>query len=278
MPSCDTALASPSTRYAGVVEVRRWIVLALILGVILAFAGPAAADRPGKVELVSERAAALVVGDTAWLSFTWRADGDLSDFRAVVRRSTDAEVTYPENTGTYTAPYQSQDLMDGEIDFTAIRVYVPESADVLRNKAIKLQLEASWDTGGRRRTSIHNIKIPLALYEGEDVAQVTELVEVPAGGGSWIEVAYSGLAPLVERFSVVVGPDPALPVTYPGYGSDTSLHHDAALEDGETDVVRFFVDAAGLEPGSYTLSLLASYTRGDEPSGVKGIVTVAVVP
>jgi len=262
----------------GVVEVRRWIVFTLIIGLVLAAAAPASAARTGKVRLVTERAAAVVVGDTVWVSFTWRAEGDLPDFRVVARRSDRADISYPENTGSYTAPYQSADLMDGEIDFTAIRVHVPESSRSVRDKALQLQLQASWDAGGRRRTSVHNVKIPLAVYEGDDVAQVTDLVEVAAGSGAWIEVAYAGLAPRVDRFSVVVGADPAVPITYPGYGVNTSLHHDAALEDGETDVVRFFVDAADLDPGTYTLSVLASYTRGDQPDGVEGSVTVAVVP
>ena len=107
--------------------------------------------------------------------------------------------------------------MDGEIDYTAIRVHVPESSRSVRAKGFRLQLEASWDGGGRRRSSIHNVKVPTTVYTGDDVAQVTDAVEIAAGEGAWIEVAYSGLAPVVDRFSVVVAKS-ELPITYPGYG------------------------------------------------------------
>ena len=76
----------------------------------------------------------------------------------------------------------------------------------------------------------------------------------------------------------VLESDPALPITYPAYGSSTSLHHDALLEDGETDVVRFFVDTSGASAGDYTMTVLASYARGGDSGGVKGAVTVSVVP
>ena len=119
--------------------------------------------------------------------------------------------------------------------------------------------------------------MPTTVYQGTDVAQVTDEVEVTAGAGAWVEVAYSGLAPVVERFSVVVGAESALPITYPGYGSTTSLHHDASLEDGETDVVRFFVDAADAAPGDYELKLAASFARGERARGLDGSLTVSVV-
>ncbi len=257
---------------------RRWIVGFLAAGLVVSLAAPAAADRPGKVELKSERAAAVTIGDTAWLAFTWKARGDLQDFRVVVEKTDGAEVSYPENTGTYSGPYQSPDLMDGEIDFTAIKVHVPSTEKVRGNSGIKLRLEASWRDGDRRRSSHHYVKIPVAAYEGADAAQVTDLVEVPAGDGAWVEVAYAGMAPLLDRFSVVVEADPALAITYPGYGANTSLHHDATLEDGETDVVRFFVDSSNASEGEYKIAVFASYARGDRPGGLEGVVTVSVIP
>ena len=256
---------------------RRWIILVLLTCLVWSLSAPASADRSGRVELVQERSAAVVVGDTAWLAFTWRAKGDLENFRVVVRRTDAAEFGYPENTATYSGPYQSPHLMDGEIDYTAIRVHVPESARAIRAKGFRLQLEASWDGGGRRQSSIHNVKVPTTVYRGADVAQVTDEVEVEAGTGVWVEVAYAGLAPVVDRFAVVVGAESALPITYPGYGSETSLHHDASLEDGETDVVRFFVDAAGASPGDYELKLAASFARGQRAGELDGSLTVSVV-
>lgn len=257
---------------------RRWIVLGLIAGMTLVAAAPASADRPGKAKLTSDQAAAVTVGDTVWLAFTWKAEGDLENFRVAARRDDGAEISYPENTGTYSARYQSAHLRDGEIDYTAILVHVPETARASRTKSLVLQLEASWDGGQRRRSSKHTVKIPLAVYEGSDVAQVTDSIEVPAGDGAWVEIACAGMAPMVERFSVVVNADRSLPVTYPGYGSGTSLHHDAVLEDGETDVVRFYVDASDATAGEYHVQVFATYARGGEPGGVEGAVSIIVVP
>ena len=103
-------------------------------------------------------------------------------------------------------------------------------------------------------------------------------VAVPAGEGGWVEVRYTGMAPSVDRFSVVVSDTDGLAITYPQYGTATSLHHDAVLEDRETDVVRFYVDTSDVAPGTYGLTLEATYAKGGAGSSIQSGLAVDVTP
>lgn len=250
----------------------RRIITIAAFSALLAAAAPAGAAKKGEVVLLSDSPAAVVVGDTVWLAFTWQAVGDLEDFRVVARGTGGAVVAYPANTVDHSGPYQSTDLMDGEIDYTAVQIHVPGTGSGAKHSV--LHLDASWVDGRSRRSVNQTVKIPLAVYDGRATAQLTDVVEVPAGEGAWVEVAYTGLAPLVDGFSVVVAADPALPITYPGYREATSLHHDDRLDDGETDVVRFFIDAATASPGDYNVGLAARYAGGL----LEGDLTITVVP
>ena len=97
-----------------------------------------------------------------------------------------------------------------------------------------------------------------------------------ADAATWVDIWYSGLAPRVEEFSLAIGDQSALDLTYPGDGSTTSLHNDALLEDGESDVARVLVDADGAEPGSHQLDLTVTYRVGGELRTLPGTLDVQV--
>ncbi len=251
---------------------RRLFVLLLAIGLVALTAQPAFAKLK-KPELLTEDAAAVVKGGSAWLALTWEAEDALEDFRVVVTDDDNAVIAYPESTGDYTAPFQSSDLVAGEIDFTAIRIDVPYDE---KSKNLKITVQASWNNGERRDSSEFKVKIPLVDYQGEDFAQLTEEVTVPAGAATWVEVAYSGLAPQLEGFSVAAAEAGGLPITYPAYGDATSLDHDAVLDAGETDVVRFSVDTTNVPVGRYEVGLVIRYRSGGASGQSDGALVVTV--
>lgn len=240
-------------------------------------------DRGGRVILVSDKVPAVTAGDTVWISLTWRADGlDATDFRVVATKTKGVDVSYPANTGSYTSLWADDTLSDGELDFTALRLDVPYDA----KRAVRIQLEVSYKVNGqdradvyvgKRRTKRVTLRIPVQAYTGADVAQVNlDPQTVVAGSGAWIDIAYTGYAPRVDGFQVVVTDAAGLALEYP-QGNYTSLVHDAVLEDGETDVARVYVDASGATPGDYTLSVEASWSKAGTPGSLAGTVAVTVV-
>jgi hypothetical protein len=260
---------------------RTRIILLLAAILMVTTALPAAAapkpDVDKDVELTNYETAAIVAGDSAWIALNWvGGDGDAENFQLVVKKpDPGVEIRYPDNTGTYTSLWADDMLSDGEYDFTAVHVTVPYSA----GSDIKLLFTLTYDHAGKPKTRSFNVRVPVVQYAGgEDLQQVTEsLGEVALGESAWVGVSYAGLAPRLDDFQLTVTDAGGLPIVYPGDGSSTSLHHNARLEDGETDVARFRVDAIDVEAGTYTISVLATYRKDASAATLAGSVTLVVV-
>ncbi|MGZ5383583.1 MAG: hypothetical protein ACXW1Y_02265 [Acidimicrobiia bacterium] len=260
---------------------RTRIVLLLAALLIVSTASPAAAgpkpDVDKDVELTNYETAAIVAGDSAWIALNWvGGGGDAQNFQLVVKKpDAGVEVRYPDNTGTYTSLWADSTLSDGEYDFTAIRVTVPYDA----GRDIKLLFTLSYDHAGGQKNRSFNVRVPVVEYAGgEDLKQVTEsLGEVALGESAWVGVSYAGVAPRLDDFQLTVTDAGGLSIVYPADGSATSLHHNARLEDGETDVARFRVDAYGVGPGTYTIQIQAKYRKDATTATLAGSVTLVVV-
>ena len=124
-----------------------------------------------------------------------------------------------------------------------------------------------------------NVRVPVIQYTGgEDLHQVTaSLGEVTLGESAWVGVSYAGLAPRLDDFQLTVTDGGGLPIVYPADGTSTSLHHNARLEDGETDVARFRVDAYDIPAGTYELAIRATYRKDASTDELVGSVTLVVV-
>ena len=108
------------------------------------------------------------------------------------------------------------------------------------------------------------LEIPVVTFEGDPVEQITsDWGTATAGTASWQEIAYAGMAPSVTDFAVVLGEPAGMAVTYP-QGDHTSLHFDDVLESRETDVVRVYVETAGMEPGTHVIEVKCVYTYNGE--------------
>lgn len=253
--------------------------LALILTTALLFASatPAAADDGhDEVRLLTHETATVTAGDTAWLAVNWTAEkGSVSDFAMVLREEPKygVEVSYPENTGTWTGLMNGHVLDEGEIDFTAIQVAVPASFD---KKHVELEFDVTFtNVNGEEEDKKFKVKVPVVQYtDGDHLVQHESSIEVAPGSSTWVDVDFTGLAPVVENLSMTVSGD--LPIIYPAYGISTSLHGDSRLDDGETDTARFRVDPGDAAPASYEMTTEITYTVAGETFTRPGMVKIAV--
>ena len=260
---------------------RSRIILAVVLALIVGTALPAAAAPKPKVDkevaLTNYETAAIVAGDSAWIALNWHGGGgDAENFRLTVKKpDAGVEIRYPANTGTYSSLWADDTLSDDEYDFTAIHVTVPYAA----GSDIKLQFSLSYERDGKQKSGVFNVRVPVVQYTGgEDLQQVTaSLGEVVLGDSAWVGVSYAGLAPRLDDFQLTVTDAGGLPIVYPADGSSTSLHHNARLEDGETDIARFRVDAYDIPAGTYTIAVAATYRKDTTSAELTGSVTLNVV-
>lgn len=249
----------------------------LVVGTALPAAAAPKPDVDKDVELTNYETAAIVAGDSAWVALNWQGGGgDAENFQLVVKKpDPGVEVRYPENTGAFTSLWADDTLSDGEYDFTAVHVTVPYTAGT----EIKLLFTLTYEHNGKAKTRSFNVRVPVVEYSGgEDLQQVTaSLGELTQGESAWVGVSYAGLAPRLDDFELTVTDAGGLPIVYPGDRSSTSLHHDARLEDGETDVARFRIDAFDVPAGTYTIAVMATYRKDTATAELVGSVSLEVV-
>ncbi len=132
-------------------------------------------------------------------------------------------------------------------------------------------------TDGKTESKKYKVKVPVAKFNGDDVAQSTEHAgSVPVKEPVWLGADWTGVAPTIEDVRMTVSSPDGATITYPKYGTFTSLHHSDTLVAGETDTARALVDASSLKPGTYTLYLELTYTKGNDKKSVEGKVAFEV--
>ena len=236
-------------------------------------------DEEPTLELLTPGVPAILKGDTVWITALWTATGGSLENLSVT--ATGADVSYPANTAEYTSLMQDASLSEGEIDFTAIKIAIPNDG-----KDTFLTLKADWTWNGKKYNKIladgkvtgeAKLDVPTVEFTGDDVSHVDPgPVSVSQGGSGWIDITFAGNAPSVEDFQVTIdGPD-SIGVEYP-QTTHTSLVHDNNLEDGETDVARVYVDFSPLAPGDYQITVTARWDKGKEGGSLTGTMTLRVV-
>jgi hypothetical protein len=254
---------------------KKALTVFLAAALLATFATPALAGDEAKVQLKTKKTAAVVEGDTAWVAISWTAKkADASDFRITASTNTaGVTISYPENTDPYSSLWDNDTLSDGEIDFTSLQVSVPYGSN-----SVKLIVAATWTSDGEKQSKEYKVKVPVAKFSGDDIAQVTTSAgSVSVGSPDWLGVEWTGIAPVLGTVKMTVnGPVGAI-ISYPtNTGTYTSLHYNDTLVAGETDIARFRVDASGMAPGKYTIDLELSYTKGKEAKAIKGQVSFDV--
>lgn len=238
------------------------VATAALTGVL---AGPAAADDDDDDKtkhepvLVKEQTATVMAGTSTWVNVLWVADGDIDDFVVIAEEKKEYyEVAYSATTVDHAGPMNGYSLSDFESDFTALQITIP---DDYKKKEVKLELRTTWTRpDGEQDDKKFSIKIPVAHYDGGRDWQLVD-DQAPLGSG-WIEMPVVGLAPTSGDLQFRLDDSETVEVYLP-QGDWTGPHHNAALDIGESDVLRFFV-----EPGTLTadhkFSFTATWTSGGE--------------
>ncbi len=220
----------------------------------------AAPTRIPQPILLSDTNGTWVEGQARWVTLSWTAQDDITDVVLRVDGSTDAvTVSYEDPANRYATLSVDPDLAANEVDTTSFLV---EPAPTTPS-TFELRLAVEWTYQGTRHTGSMQMTYEQQPDEGEAFIGVTEDARVPdRGDGSrnWVELQFLGMIDDLRDFTVSIeGP---LPVYYP-QTSYTSLHHDAVLEVGESDVARFWLDPSIIEPGIYELTVVIDYTVGE---------------
>ena len=252
-------------------------IVAAVLVATLAHAAPASAAHT-EVTQVTTTAPAMHPGGTAWVSVVWTAPDTALEFAVTGSAPDGFEVGYPADRSD-TSLYGSSSLAGDTQDFTAFRLTVPYSA----TGTATVTLDATWRNGnsgngvglGSKGASTTTLDIPIEPYTGPDLTQVTTSVTVPRSTPTWVKLAFTAEAPLLQDLRVTAAGPSGLTIGYPADGTSSGLEGGAALHGGDTDVAGMRLDASKLAPGTYALTVTASY-RMLQPATTIGRVILVV--
>jgi hypothetical protein len=275
---------------------RSWS-LALVVAAALMLAGSllvpstagAAGDKTGTRALTTETAA-VVPGQSAWLSVVWTADQTVTNWSTTVTAPPGVTVTYPTTRGgADTSLFGSDTLVGGTRDFTAFRLQVPYT----RTTSFPVTLLSTYtgtcgdngqckENGGGNDDKVRDhslsvtVTVPVRPATGPAFTQDTTTVAVAAGSDTFQQIAFTGGEADLADFTVRLGTLPAgLQVGYPADAAVTRPAGGSALVGRRTDHVAVRLDATGLAPGSYAVPLEIGYTAA-APQATSGTVTLVV--
>lgn len=222
---------------------------------------PAAAQWTSQPTMVGSNDVTVVRGGETWVNVAWTAPTAMENFRIrAYEWSRDTSISYA-NDGD--AAYLNQDatLEAGEMDVTSFKLETGSKTP----SRFYVQIIVEWEfEGSTYRYYPGGLDFTAIDHSGADYELVGGNVATVAaegdGSGNWVELDFHGLAPINSDIEVEVEGD--LEVYYP-QETFTSLHHDARLHAGETDVARLWIDPDVAEPGEYDLKLVVSYSDVD---------------
>jgi hypothetical protein len=266
------------------------LLAAALLAPVLAPA-PAGADvdKTGARALTTQTAA-VVPGQSAWLSVVWTADRTAADWSTTVSAPPGVTVTYPTTRGgSDTSLYGSDTLVGSTRDFTAFRLQVPHTQTApFQITLLSTYTDTCGDNGQCKEQGIGNddkirahsttatVTVPVQPATGPAFTQATASLPVAAGSNDFHDVAFTaGQADLAD-FTVRLGSlPPGLAVAYPGDAAASRPARGGTLTGDTTDRISVRLDATALPPGDYVVPLLISYTAA-APRTAPGTVTLVV--
>jgi hypothetical protein len=251
--------------------------VALVLTVLAPGPSPAQAkDSDDGLSLVAPTLAAMLPGQTGWISAIWTANIDVCAVQMTVTGH-GVTISYPTNTATHTSLYVNSALAKNNLDYAAFKVAVDPgtTADVSLTvtasyRALPPQVinknddlaTTRFTCSGEANQVTATATLPVSPATGAAVIQKTTAASVSASRPSWINLTFRGTRPNLDNFRVVVRPPAGLTVTYPGDGTSAGLAGGSTLAVGEDDYAGVKLDASGLRPGTYAVPIGATYTGG----------------
>ena len=278
----------PATRRRGTALVA--VLAAALVGPLLGSPSASAdADKTG-VRPVTTQTAAVVPGQSAWLSVVWTADRTVTRWSTTVEAPAGVTVSYPTTRGgSDTSLYGSDTLVRTTRDFTAFRLRVPYT----QKTSFPVTLTSTYvdtcgdngqckDNGGgnddkaRRHTLTSTVTVPVVAATGPAYTQGTTSVPLAAGSNAFVPLAFTaGQADLAD-FTVRAGKLPAgLTVGYPGDGTVSRPAGGTGIIGRTTDQVALRFDATSLAKGTYTVPLTITWAAA-APRTASGTVTLVV--
>ena len=266
------------------------VLAAALVGPLLGSPSASAeVDRTG-VRPVTTSTAAMVPGQSAWLSVVWTADRSVTQWSTTVQAPAGVTVSYPTTRGgSDTSLYGSDTLVKSTRDFTAFRLRVPYT----QTASFPVTLTSTYvdncgdngqcknngggnDDKARRFSLTSTVTVPVVAATGPAFTQGTTTVPVTAGSNGFAPLAFTaGQADLAD-FTVRAGTLPAgLTVGYPGDGPVSRPAGGTGIIGRTTDQVALRFDATSLAKGTYTVPLTISYTAA-APRTATGTVTLVV--
>jgi hypothetical protein len=282
------AAARRSARRRGAALVA--VLAAALVGPLLGSPSASAdVDKTG-VRPVTTQTAAVVPGQSAWLSVVWTGDRTVTEWSTTVQAPAGVTVGYPTTRGgSDTSLYGSDTLVETTRDFTAFRLHVPYT----QTASFPVTLTSTYvdncgdngqckDNGGgnddkeRRHTLTSTVTVPVVAATGPAYTQGTTSVAVKAGSNGFAPLAFTaGQADLAD-VTVRAGKLPAgLTVGYPGDGTVSRPAGGTGIVGRTTDQVALRFDATSLATGTYTVPLIISWTAA-APRTSTGTVTLVV--
>jgi hypothetical protein len=266
------------------------VVLAVLVGVLVAPA-PAGADvdKTG-VRAVTTQTAAVVPGQSAWLSVVWAADQTVTNWSTTVVAPAGVGVSYPTTRGgADTSPYGSATLVGNTQDFTAFKLAVPYTQTTMFQVTLVSTYTSTCGDNGqckdngdgnddkvRDLSTSATVTVPVQPAGGPAFTQDTTTVPVAAGSNTFQQLSFTGGQADLADFTVRLGALPAgLAVGYPGDASVSRPTAGTSLPGRRTDTVAVRFDVTRLAPGSYRVPLVIGYT-GAAPKTAAGTVTLVV--
>ena len=246
-------------------------------------------DKTGVRALTTETAA-VVPGQSAWLSVVWAADQTVTNWSTTVSAPAGVTVTYPTTRGgSDTSLYGSATLVGDTRDFTAFRLQVPYT----QTTSFPITLLSTYtgtcgdngqckEVGGGNDDKVRDhslsvtVTVPVVPAAGPAFTQDTTTVSIPAGSNTFQSLSFTGGQADLADFGVRLGALPAgLKVDYPGDARLSRPAGGSALIGRTTDEVAVRFDATGLRPGTYVLPLVVGYVAA-APGTASGTVTLVV--
>lgn len=216
------------------------------------------ADLKDSIQIRTNKTAAVLAGDTAWITVSIRGQADVDDLRFTA--TLDGQpVAYPENTVDHSGPYNGYGLKEKETDYVAFQVTAPM---VDKKADLPLEIQVTWTEDGSTRTGTETVKVPVVTFSGEPYELLADEVVLSEADNGWVRLGLAGLAPQLDDVRVTVTDPSGLTIHYP-QETYTSLLRDARLENGETDEANFRLGEEHWGQ-SIAIELRVDYTLGGE--------------
>ncbi|MGO4597221.1 hypothetical protein [Terrabacter sp. 2RAF25] len=265
---------------AGTAAAAAVFIVALLLVASPAVAlAPAGADK-SNARAVTTTTAPLSPGQSGWVSVVWTSDQTVTDWSTTVTAPKGVTVTYPTTRGgSDTSLYGSDTLVGTTRDFTSFKLKVPYTQTssfqvVLTSKytvGVGNNVNGNGNGNGGNNgngngnsgafSTTATVTVPVQAATGPAFTQQTTSLGIRAGSNGFERIAFAGGQTDLADFSVRLGElPPGLEVAYPGDRSSSGLNGDTTLVGGSVDYVGVRFIATDLEPGTYSIPVLISYT------------------